>query len=188
MQSLTDDLKRQQQDLQQIQKQTNDSLTKVNAMLALINAQIDRQAAAEAAAKAQPAPVAQAASPPAPGAPPAPVASAVASTASEPVSPDGRRPLVVLRFDQPNSDYAKALYAALSGALERRPSAAFDLVAVGPAAKTAAEVAANADASKRNLEKVVRSIAEMGMPPDRLTLSAVTSAEVANGEVRIYVR
>ena len=183
MQSLTDDLKHQQQDLQQIQKQTNDSLAKVNAMLDLLNKQIDRQAA-EATARAS------APSAPAPAAAPRQSASASAPPSPAPVEAAGdvRRPLVVLHFDQPNPDYAPALYTALSGALERRPAANFDVVAVGPPARTAEAVAANADASKRNLEKVVRSIAEMGMPPERLTLSATTSADVASSEVRIYVR
>ena len=44
----------------------------------------------------------------------------------------GRRPLVVIRFDKPNVAYQQAVYNAVSRVLERRPDAAFDLVAVAP--------------------------------------------------------
>ena len=44
-----------------------------------------------------------------------------------------RRPLVVIRFDRANVPYEQALYTAVSRALERRPQALFDLVAVAHA-------------------------------------------------------
>jgi hypothetical protein len=164
--TLSDNLKRQQKQLQDAQAQTAETLHKIDAMLAALTAQMAAQRNAPAAVTAG-------------AAAPAPAAGAT--------EPD-RRPLVVLRFDRPNADYGDTLYTALSGALARRPAANFDLVAVAPPAANASEVASNADASKRNLEKVMRSIADMGMPPDRLTLSATTSADVSSSEVRIYVR
>ncbi len=59
-----------------------------------------------------------------------------ANTAPRPVSTvtpasfADKRPLVVIRFDKPDVAYEPALYQALSRALERRPDATFDLVAV----------------------------------------------------------
>ena len=41
-----------------------------------------------------------------------------------------RRPLVTIRFDRPNPAYEQPLYTAVSRALERRPSATFELVGV----------------------------------------------------------
>src|SRR6185437_650891 len=67
-----------------------------------------------------------------------------------------RRPLVVIRFDRPNVAYQEALYTAVRQALERRPSASFDLVAVTPNAGSPAQVALHSDASKRNAESVLR--------------------------------
>lgn len=99
-----------------------------------------------------------------------------------------RRPLVVIRFDRPNVAYQEALYTAVRQALERRPSASFDLVAVTPNAGSPAQVALHSDASKRNAESVLRSLTNMGLPPDRITLSATTSTSVQSNEVQIYVR
>lgn len=98
------------------------------------------------------------------------------------------RPLVVIRFDRPNVAYQEALYTAISRALERKPSATFQLVAVAPSSGTAAQVAVNSNASKHNAEDVMRSLTDMGLPADRVTLSATTSADVRSNEVRIYVR
>jgi hypothetical protein len=99
-----------------------------------------------------------------------------------------RRPLVVIRFDRPNVAYEQALYTAVRRALERRPDANFDLVAVAPNAGSPAQVALHTDASKRNAENVLRSLTTMGLPADRITLSATTSPSVQNNEVQIYVR
>ncbi len=41
-------------------------------------------------------------------------------------------PLVVVRFDRPNVDYQQILYAALNQALQARPNANFQVVAVAP--------------------------------------------------------
>jgi hypothetical protein len=99
-----------------------------------------------------------------------------------------RRPLVVIRFDRPNVEYDQALYNAVRSALQRRPDASFDLVAVTPNAGSPAQVALHTDASKRNAQRVLRSLTDMGLPADRVSLSATTSASVQSNEVQIYVR
>ncbi len=99
-----------------------------------------------------------------------------------------RRPLVVIRFDRPDVPYQQALYGAVSKALERRPAAVFDIVAVAPNRGTPAEVALNANASKRNAEHVLRSLSEMGLPSDRVNLSATTQASAETNEVHVFVR
>ena len=111
-----------------------------------------------------------------------------AEAAAQPSATTGNRPLVVIRFDRPNVTYEEALYTAISRALERKPSATFELVAVAPSAGTAAQVAVNSNASKHNAENVMRSLTNMGLPADRVTLSATTSGDVHSNEVRIYVR
>src|SRR6185437_13314094 len=49
-------------------------------------------------------------------------------------------PLVVVRFDRPNVDYQQILYAALNQALQARPNASFQVVAVAPTRGNAASV------------------------------------------------
>ena len=106
-----------------------------------------------------------------------------------PVTGDAaRRPLVVIRFDRPNVSYEQALYSALSGALSRRPGATFDLVAVAPQSGNAAEVTSAQNRSKRDAERVLRSMSEMGLPMDRVRLSAMTSQSAQSNEVHVYVR
>jgi hypothetical protein len=99
-----------------------------------------------------------------------------------------RRPLVVIRFDRRDVPYEAALYTAVSRALERRPSAVFDLVAVSPNGGSDAETAHNADEAQRDAERVMRTLSKMGLPADRVTLSAMFSTGISDNEVRIFVR
>lgn len=120
---------------------------------------------------------------------PAAAAPAMAATRSRPLPAIAeRRPLVIIRFDRPKVDYEQALYSAVRRTLDRRPDANFDLVAVAPNAGSPAQVALHSDASKRNAENVMRSLTSMGLPAERITLSATTSPAVQTNEVQIYVR
>jgi hypothetical protein len=121
---------------------------------------------------------------------PAPRAAAPSSAPSRAAAlpaTDGP-PLVVIRFDQPNVDYEQPLYTAVSRALERKPSATFTIQAVAPNAGSAADVAVNTNASRQNAENVLRSLTNMGLPTDRVSLSATMSPDIQSNEVRIYVR
>jgi hypothetical protein len=98
------------------------------------------------------------------------------------------RPLVVIRFDTESVDYESALFAAVSAALDRRPNAAFDVVAVTPAAGTQAQVAVNSNTARRNADAVLRSLASMGLPADRVSISSATSPGAQVNEVHVFVR
>lgn len=100
----------------------------------------------------------------------------------------GARPLVVIRFDRPDVPYEESLYNAVSQALERRPGARFEIVAVAPGSANPATAVVGANASKQNAESVRRSLVNMGLPADRMSMSATSSAELQDGEVRVYVR
>ena len=100
----------------------------------------------------------------------------------------GRRPLVVIRFDRPDVPFEQALYTAVSQSLDARPASQFDLVAVTPSSGSAADVAINSSKSKKNAEAVLRALLEMGLPADRVALSASSSGEAVTNEVHIYVR
>lgn len=99
-----------------------------------------------------------------------------------------RRPLVVIRFDRPNVQYQQALYTAVSRALERRPQALFDLVAVASGRGSPGQVTVATNRAKRDAESVLRTLSGMGLPMDRVRLSAMTSPQAETNEVHIYVR
>ncbi len=103
-------------------------------------------------------------------------------------APADRRPLVVIRFDRANPSYEQALYTAVNRALERKPDARFDVVAVAPGKGSQAQVALAASNSKKNAETVVRSLTNMGLPTDRVRLSSRTSGNVQSSEVHVLVR
>ena len=99
-----------------------------------------------------------------------------------------RRPLVVIRFDRANVPYEQALYQSVNQALERNPNAHFDLVAVSPAQVSPGQTALGSNAARRNAEAVMRSLTGMGLPADRVDLSATTSAQAHGNEVHLYLR
>lgn len=97
-------------------------------------------------------------------------------------------PLVTIHFDRPNPSYQQELYSAVSTALDRRPNASFELVAIAPAQGSAGQVALTSSATQRNAEAVLRSLAEMGLPANRVKLSATTSRDVDSPQVELFVR
>lgn len=98
------------------------------------------------------------------------------------------RPLVVIRFDKPNVKYEQALYDAVGQALEKYPAAKFNLVALSPTAGNPAQKALASTEARKNGEAVLRSLAQMGLPMERVDLSAADSNDVKNSEVRLYIR
>lgn len=101
---------------------------------------------------------------------------------------ENRRPLVIIRFDRPNVSYEQALYSAVGQALEKYPSAKFDLVAVGPADGNPAELAMAGTEARKNGEAVLRSLTQMGLPLERVNLNTAASRDVRNSEVHIYIQ
>lgn len=110
--------------------------------------------------------------------------SGAAPAAAKPANLAARRPLVVIRFDRPDVEYQQALYNAVNRALERRPQAMFDLVAVAPSRGSANSTST----AQRYAENVLRSLSNMGLPANRVSMSARSSAEAQTSEVHLYVR
>jgi len=100
----------------------------------------------------------------------------------------GGSALIVIRFDSANVVYEEALYGAVSTALEGKPDARFELVAVTPLSGAPSDVVANASNAKRDAERVMRSLIDMGLPADRVILASATSDTARTSEVQIYVR
>jgi hypothetical protein len=107
-----------------------------------------------------------------------------ASPSASPAAASSGSALVTIRFDRPDVPYEEQLFGAVNQALERRPDVAFDVVAVSPPGASRA----SATASKRNIESVVQSLTSMGLPADRIRLSARTLVDASGNEVRIYPR
>ncbi len=97
-------------------------------------------------------------------------------------------PLVVVKFDHPNVDYQQILYAALNQALQNRPSANFQVVAVSPTRGTAASVQIAQTTARRHAEDVMRSMTDMGVPATRLNVASTTDPAATTSEVRVFVR
>ena len=93
------------------------------------------------------------------------------------------KPLAVIRFERPDVEYQDELLAALGSVLERRPNAGFEVVAVTPRFDAAQSRAAGAEA-----EEIYRALAAMGLPAERLSLSAATAPQAETREVHLYVR
>jgi len=97
-------------------------------------------------------------------------------------------PLVVVRFDHPNVDYQQILYAALNQALQNRPGANFQVVAVSPTRGSAASVQIAQSTARRHAEDVMRSMTDMGVPATRLNVASTTDPGATTSEVRVFVR
>jgi hypothetical protein len=97
-------------------------------------------------------------------------------------------PLVVIRFDHPDVDYQQILYAALNQALQSRPNAGFEVVAVSPTRGTAASVQIAQTTAKRHAQEVMRSMTDMGVPATRMGVASATDPGAADSEVRVFVR
>ena len=109
-------------------------------------------------------------------------------SAGQSAAPVRGRPLVIIRFDRANVNYQEALYSAVSQALDKHPSARFDLVAVSTARGNPAEMALASSEARKNGEAVLRSLSQMGLPVERVRLNAANSIDVRNSEVHIYVQ
>jgi hypothetical protein len=97
-------------------------------------------------------------------------------------------PLVVVKFDHPDVDYQQILYAALNQALQNRPGANFQVVAVSPTRGTAASVQIAQSTARRHAQDVMRSMTDMGVPATRLNVASTTDPGATVSEVRVFVR
>jgi hypothetical protein len=100
----------------------------------------------------------------------------------------GGKILAKIRFDRSDVDYEQPVYTAVSEALRRYPEARFEITAINPTRGNAAEVAIETTRARRNAEKVLRTLSEMGLSADRVVLSARPSDQAQSSEVHIYMR
>jgi len=120
------------------------------------------------------------------GAPP--IAFSTSSTPRSGFTSSGRSALVVIRFDRADVPYERALYTALSKALEARPGANFDLVGVAAGGEGSSDIALNQSRVKKHANDVLKALVDMGLPPSRVSLAATTSPTITTNEVHLYLR
>lgn len=113
-------------------------------------------------------------------------AGSMQQPAAAPLS--GPRPLAKIRFDRSDVDYEQPIYMAVNEALERYPQARFDLVAVHPTQGNPAEVAIESTKARRNAEKVLRTLTQMGLDINRVDLSYGEDPKATSNEVHLYVK
>jgi hypothetical protein len=98
------------------------------------------------------------------------------------------RPLAKIRFDKPNVNYEQPIYNAVQNAMTRYPNARFELIAVHPTSGNAAQTAIESTRSRRNAERVLRTLTQMGVPLDQIDLSYAPSADARSSEVHLFLR
>lgn len=92
-------------------------------------------------------------------------------------APVASRPLVVIKFDKENVEFEEPLYQALSRALERNPSATFEVSGVASQTKSSS--------IKKNVKSVMNALTDMGLPASRVAITMQTD-NVNCDEVRVY--
>jgi len=90
--------------------------------------------------------------------------------------------LISIGFGRAKLEYEQALYDAVSTALNQRPDALFELVAVMP------QRSGSGQDMKQNTRRVFKSLVDMGLPTNRVTLTAETSNVATTGEVQVHAR
>lgn len=100
----------------------------------------------------------------------------------------GNKLLAKIRFDKTNVNYEQPLYVAVQNAIQKYPNARFELVAVHPTSGNAAQVAIESTKARRNAEKVLRNLTQMGLNMNQIDLSYAPMSNARTSEVHLYIR
>ncbi len=96
--------------------------------------------------------------------------------------------LVLVRFNEPQVDYEDQMYQAVSTALDRKPDANFTIVAVTPKGNDPAAIGGDVERAERNAENVKSSLIQLGLQPNRISMSSINSDVAQSPEVHLYIR
>jgi hypothetical protein len=110
------------------------------------------------------------------------------SSPTTPPSPVNPRPLAKIKFDSANVNFEESVYMAMNNALSQYPNSRYELVAVHPSAGNAAQVAIETTKARRNAERVLRTMTQMGVPLQQVDISTSPSPDIRSSEVHIYIR
>ena len=93
-------------------------------------------------------------------------------------------PLFVAKFNKSDVKYHDGLKQAVSSAVSRKPGVMFEVVAVSPANGNAL----TKNSAQNNATQIFQEMVEMGVGPERISLTSKTSAAANSAEVQIYVK
>lgn len=96
--------------------------------------------------------------------------------------------LVLVRFNEPQVEYEDQMYQAVSTALDRKPDANFTIVAVSPKSSDPSAVGGDVERAERNAENVKSSLIQLGLQPNRISMSNISSDVAQSPEVHLYIR
>lgn len=94
------------------------------------------------------------------------------------------KPLFAAKFNKDNVNYKDGLRRAVNSAKAKKANVVFEVVAVSPAAGSAA----SRSNAQNHATEIFQEIINMGVSPDRVALSAKTSMDAKASEVQIFVR
>ena len=96
--------------------------------------------------------------------------------------------LVLVRFNEAQVEYEDQMYQAVSTALDRKPDANFTIVAVSPKSNDPAAVGGDIERADRSAENVKSSLIQLGLQPNRISMSNISSDVAQSPEVHLYIR
>jgi hypothetical protein len=96
-------------------------------------------------------------------------------------------PLVVIRYNQPKVFYQRQLYNAVSRAVAIKPDVVFQVVSFVPVTNDSERDEAAALRAKQQTATLLKDMASMGIPPERIRVTRETAKDTRLHEVYIYV-
>lgn len=93
-------------------------------------------------------------------------------------------PLFTAKFNKTNVKYHDGLKQAVSSAISKKPGVMFEVVAVSPVSGNSL----TKNSAKNNASQIFQDMIDMGVGPDKISLSSKTSASVNSAEVQIFVK
>ena len=100
----------------------------------------------------------------------------------------GPKPLVVVRFNQPNVYYDKQLYSAVSQAVTVKPEVMFDVVSNAPSTGDQDKDAQWIRLASQHTQAVVASLQKIGVPMERMRVTGHAQSGIKYDETQIFVR
>jgi len=100
---------------------------------------------------------------------------------------DGRKPLLIVRFNQEHVYFNRALKQAVTNAEAAKPGIHYNVVSYVPSGAKKGQMKVSAEQAKTNLGMVTKGLQELGVDSARVDVSSQPSSAVTSQEVRIFV-
>ncbi len=98
------------------------------------------------------------------------------------------QPLVTIRFNQPRVYFDQQLYSAISKAVAIKPEVMFDVVSLAPATGNAETDKQWQAVAGHNTRAVIAVMNNIGVPPERITVTGKTQQGLRYDQTELFVR